>query len=86
MNEPTEKRLYEIRREFFRCEMMARAICRISSDPDCPIEELQYKLMEIETIGEVLIDLIERSADEMEPILLKRHVEGLEEEANHDDL
>ena len=86
MNELTEKRLYEIRREFFRCEMMARAICRISSDPDCPIEELQYKLMEIETIGEVLIDLIERSADEMEPVLLKRHVASMEEEANHDDL
>ena len=79
MNEPTEKRLYEIRREFFRCEMMARTICRIASDPDNPLEDLQYRLNEIEVIAENLVDLIERSADEMEPVMLKRHVASMEE-------
>ena len=86
MNELIATRLLQIRGDFMRAEMLARAICRISSDPDCPIDELQYKLMEIETIGEILIDLISESAGQMEPGPLLRHVASLEEEANPDDL
>lgn len=84
MNALVEKRLQQIRYEFLRAEMLARAICRISSDPDCPIDELQYKLMEIETIGEILIELISDSAGQMEPGPLQRHVEGMATEESDD--
>ena len=79
MNELIEKRLLQIRCDFMRAEMLARAICRIASEPDCPLEDLQSKLLEIETIGEILIDLISDSAGQMEPGPLLRHVASMEE-------
>ena len=70
-----ERRLFELRSEWLKAEMLARAVCRISSDPDCPVEVLQYKLMEIEVIAEILIDLIDRTSGEMEPHFLQRNAE-----------
>ena len=67
-----ESRLLTIRHQFMKAEMLARAIQRIASDPDNPLEDLQLRLNEIEFIAESLVDLIEQSAGDMEPISLKR--------------
>ena len=75
-----ERRLGTLRHQFMKAEMLARAIERVASDPDNELEDLQYRLNEIEFIAESLVGLIEQAAGEMEPVSLKRFVRQAEEE------
>ena len=75
-----ERRLLTLRHEFMKAEMLGRAIQRIASDPDNPLEDLQYRLNEIEFIAESLVGLIEQAAGDMEPVSLKRFIRQVEEE------
>ena len=78
MNEQMEKRLWELRHEFMRAEMLTRAIRRIASDADCSFDVLQEKLEEVETLAEMLTDLLSDTSGQMEPSVLERHVASLE--------
>lgn len=86
MNEHIENRLIQLRREMLRAEFLARAVLRISGDPEGDREDLQGRLQEIEAISENLVGLIDYVSGEYEPHILRRHAASLEEEANHDDL
>lgn len=80
MNKGIEHRLFLLRREMIRAEFLARAILRIASDPEGNRKELQDQLQEIESIAEHLVRLIDNTAAEYEPHILRRYAEGLEEE------
>ena len=79
-----ERRLGTLRHQFMKAEMLARAIERVASDPDNELEDLQFRLMEIEAIAQTLVALINQAAGDMEPQSLKRYaaqlVEGDEDE------
>ena len=79
MTEQMEKRLWELRHEFMRAEMLTRAIRRIASDADCPPDVLQDKLEEVETLAEMLADLLSDASGQMEPGVLAHYVASLEE-------
>ena len=64
MNRGIENRLFQLRREMMRAEFLARAILRISSDPEGNRTELQDQLQEIESIAEHLVRLIDNTAAE----------------------
>jgi hypothetical protein len=80
--EKLESRLLTIRHQFMKAEMLGRAIQRIASDPDNPLEDLQYRLNEIEFIAESLVALIEEAAGDMEPVSLNRWAATAGEEAS----
>ena len=75
-----ERRLGILRHQFLKAEMLGRAIQRIASDPDNELEDLQFRLMEIEFIAESLVGLIDQTAGEMEPQSLTRYAAQLVED------
>ncbi len=77
MDKHVEHRLFLLRREMVRAEFLSRAILRIAGDPEGDREDLQGRLQEIEVIAAHLVELIDRTAGEYEPHILKRHAESL---------
>ena len=85
MNKGIEHRLFLLRREMVRAEFLARAILRISSDPEGERKELQGQLQEIESIAEQLVRLIDNTAAEYEPHILSRYADAAESEGGTND-
>ena len=85
MNKGIERRLCQLRREMIRAEFLARAILRISSDPEGERKELQGQLQEIESISEHLVRLIDNAAGEYEPHILSRYADAAESEGGSHD-
>ena len=86
MNKHIERRLDQLRGEMMRAEFLARAVLRISGDPEGDREDLQGRLQEIEVIAEHLVDLIDNTAGEYEPQILRRHAESMEEGSENETL
>ena len=86
MNKHIERRLDQLRGEMMRAEFLARAILRISGDPEGDREDLQGRIQEIEVIAEHLVRLIDNTAGEYEPHILRRHAESMEEGSENETL
>lgn len=86
MDEHIENRLIQLRREMLRAEFLARAVLRISGDPEGDREDLQGRLQEIEAISENLVGLIDYVSGEYEPHILRRHAESMEEGSENETL